>query len=65
VLASYLIACQSYESQEQADLVKGFLTYVVGDEGQQASAETAGSAPLPASLQEKALGIVEKISAKS
>ncbi|MBY9074946.1 phosphate ABC transporter substrate-binding protein PstS [Nocardioides sp. WL0053] len=65
VLTSYLIACQTYESKDEADLVKGFLTYVVGDEGQQAAAETAGSAPLPASLQEKALGIVEKISAKS
>ena len=47
VLASYLIACQTYESQDEADLVKGFLTYVVGDEGQQAAAETAGSARCP------------------
>ncbi len=64
VLTSYLIACQTYEDKATADLVKGYLDYVVGEDGQKAAAETAGSAPLPASLQEEALGIVEKISAK-
>ncbi len=65
VLTSYLIACQSYDDQQTADLVKGYLDYVVSDEGQQAAAETAGSAPLSASLQEEAQGIVDKISAGS
>jgi phosphate transport system substrate-binding protein len=64
VLTSYLIACQTYEDQKTADLVKGFLTYVVSDEGQQAAAEAAGSAPLSASLQDEALAIVEQISVK-
>ncbi|MGH3333746.1 MAG: phosphate ABC transporter substrate-binding protein PstS [Nocardioidaceae bacterium] len=64
VLTSYVIACQTYEDKATADLVKGYLDYVVGEDGQKAAAETAGSAPLPASLQEEALGIVEKISAK-
>ena len=38
VLLSYLIACQTYEDQAEADLVKGYLSYIVSDEGQQAAA---------------------------
>lgn len=64
VLISYLIACQTYEDQNTADLVKGYLTYIVSDEGQQAAAETAGSAPLSDTLQEEAQGIVEGIKAQ-
>ena len=47
---SYLIACQTYDDAGEADLVKGFLAYVVSDEGQQAAADEAGSAPLDAAL---------------
>ncbi|GAB2737530.1 phosphate ABC transporter substrate-binding protein PstS [Nocardioides pakistanensis] len=65
VLTSYLIACQTYEDQNTADLVKGYLTYIVSDEGQQAAAETAGSAPLSDTLQEEAQGIIDGIKAKS
>jgi phosphate transport system substrate-binding protein len=64
VLTSYMLACPSYPDQETADLVKGFLTYVISDEGQDAAAETAGSAPLSDSLQEEAQGLVDKISAE-
>ncbi len=63
VLTSYLIACQSYDDQATADLVKGYLTYIVGDEGQAQAASEAGSAPLPASLQERASEIIGAISA--
>ena len=63
-LASYLIACQTYDDKKTADLVKGYLSYVISSEGQDAAAKTAGSAPLPASLQQEAQGIVEKIAAK-
>jgi phosphate transport system substrate-binding protein len=64
VLTSYLIACQTYGDQQTADLVKGYLDYVVSDEGQQAAADTAGSAPLSESLQEEAQGIVSRIKAQ-
>jgi phosphate transport system substrate-binding protein len=64
VLTSYLLACQTYDDKATADLVKGYLSYVISDEGQDAAAKTAGSAPLPASLQDEAEGIVEKIKAK-
>jgi phosphate transport system substrate-binding protein len=63
VLTSYLIACQTYEDQETADLVKAYLSFVVSDEGQDAAAENAGSAPLSASLQEEAQGVIDQISA--
>lgn len=65
VLTSYLIACQTYANQDTADLVRGFLSFVVSDEGQQASAETAGSAPLSDALQQEALSHIESIKAQS
>lgn len=63
VLTSYLLACPTYEDEQTADLVKGFLTYVVSDEGQQAAADAAGSASLSDSLQEEAQGLIDAISA--
>lgn len=62
MLVSYLIACPTYDSKAQADLVKGFLTYVVSDQGQKEAADNAGSAPLPASLATKAQDLVKGIS---
>jgi len=61
VLTSYLIACPTYDDQATADLVKEFVTYVVSKDGQQAAAENAGSAPLPASIEKQALQIAESI----
>ena len=64
MLISYLAACQNYETQEEADLVKGYLTYIVSEEGQQAAADNAGSAPLDAETSDKATSILEAISTK-
>ena len=64
MLTSYLIACPTYDSKAKADLVKGFLSYVVSDEGQQAAAANAGSAPIPASFAKQAQTIVDSISSK-
>jgi phosphate transport system substrate-binding protein len=63
MLASYLLACQKYSDSKVADMVKGYLTYVVSSEGQQAAAAAAGSSPLDAKLSSKATEIVSKISA--
>ena len=63
LLVSYLIACQTYADEAEADVVKAFLGYVVSEEGQQAAADEAGSAPLDPALSEKAAGIVDGISA--
>ena len=65
MLASYLLACPSYDDATTADMVKRYLTYVVSSDGQQAAAEAAGSAPLDRSLASKAAGIVATISSGS
>jgi phosphate transport system substrate-binding protein len=65
MLVSYLLACQSYDDSGTADMVKGYLTYVVSSEGQQAAASTAGSAPLDSKLSDKATSIISKISSGS
>lgn len=64
VLVSYLIACQHYEDENEAALVKGYLTYVLSEDGQAAAAENAGSAPIDAAVAEKAQSIVDAISVK-
>jgi len=64
VLVSYMVACQQYADQETADLVKGYLSYVISPEGQETAAENAGSAPLSSTLADEALKHVEAISAK-
>jgi phosphate transport system substrate-binding protein len=63
VLVSYQIACSKYADQAQADLVKGFLTYVTGPDGQQAAAQSAGSAPLTDALRSQITPAVSGISA--
>jgi phosphate transport system substrate-binding protein len=63
MLVSYVIACPTYDTAK-ADLVKGFLSYVVSTKGQEEAAKNAGSAPLPDSLQQKAAQIIDGIKAK-
>ncbi|HEV6953596.1 MAG TPA: phosphate ABC transporter substrate-binding protein PstS [Promicromonospora sp.] len=63
VLVSYHLACATYEDAEQAELVKGFLGYVLSEEGQTAAADSAGSAPLPTALAEEFAGAVDAITA--
>lgn len=61
VLVSYLIACSEYEDSAVAELVKGYFSYVISDEGQAAGAEAAGIAPISASLFDKASAAVDAI----
>ncbi|MCB5281190.1 phosphate ABC transporter substrate-binding protein PstS [Arthrobacter sp. AL08] len=65
VLVSFHVVCTSYEKQETVDLVKAFEKYVVSDAGQKAAAESAKSAPLSKTLQDKALKSIEAIKVKS
>jgi phosphate transport system substrate-binding protein len=53
VLVSYVIACQQYQDSAKADLVKGYVDYIVTDAAQKAAAQQAGSAPLSADLASK------------
>lgn len=62
LLASYEIACQHYDDANTAALVKGYLSSMVSDEGQQAAASQAGSAPLDSELASRAQDIVSRIS---
>lgn len=64
VLVSYGIACSEYDSEEEATKVREYLGYVVSDEGQQAAAEHAGSAPLSDAMSSDIAAIVENISAR-
>ncbi|MCF6509877.1 phosphate ABC transporter substrate-binding protein PstS [Blastococcus sp. MG754426] len=61
VLVSYHIGCVEYEDQETVDLVKDFLTYVASEEGQQAAADAAGSAPISEGLREQNMAAIDAI----
>ena len=61
-LVSYHIVCLEYDSQETVDLVKAFMTYVGSDDGQAASAESAGSAPISAEVQAEIQNTIDQIS---
>lgn len=65
VLVSYHIVCKQYESQEEAELVRSFMQYVSSEEGQQAAAESAGSAPISDTLRQDMASVIESISAAS
>ena len=65
VLVSYAVACTSYEDAEEAERVKAFLTYVTSEEGQQAAADNAGSAPISEDLRSQVTPVIEGISAAS
>jgi phosphate transport system substrate-binding protein len=62
MLTSYLIACPTYPAAK-AQLVRGYLAHAISAEGQQDAAQAAGSAPLPAKLQEKAAALIDSIKA--
>ena len=60
-MASYAIACQSYDDKATADIVKGFLGYMISETGQKAAAANAYSAVLPKEIAAKEQAIVAKI----
>ncbi|HEX5532469.1 MAG TPA: phosphate ABC transporter substrate-binding protein PstS [Actinomycetales bacterium] len=64
VLVSYTLACTNYSDAKQADLVKGFLSYVVSEKGQEAAAQAAGSAPISGTVRDAATKAIEAISSK-
>lgn len=63
VLVSYHVACMEYEDQNTTDLVKSFLNYVISEDGQQAVAEEAGSAPITEETRESLQSTIDAISA--
>jgi phosphate transport system substrate-binding protein len=63
VLVSYLLACQTYDDENQANLVRSYLSYIVSEEGQQAAAEAAGSAPISDALRQQIQPAIDAITA--
>jgi phosphate transport system substrate-binding protein len=63
VLVSYHIGCLEYDDGATADAVKAFESYVISEEGQQAAADTAGSAPISDDLRAQAQTAVDAITA--
>jgi phosphate transport system substrate-binding protein len=63
ILVSYQMVCSKYGSEDEANLVKAWGSYVVSEEGQTAAASAAGSAPITDSLREQAQAAIDTISA--
>ncbi|NED99355.1 phosphate ABC transporter substrate-binding protein PstS [Phytoactinopolyspora halotolerans] len=61
VLVSYTVVCTAYSDAATGDLVKAWVGYVASDEGQQAAADAAGSAPISPDMQSQVQGIVDSI----
>ncbi|NAZ74365.1 phosphate ABC transporter substrate-binding protein PstS [Kineococcus sp. T13] len=51
VLVSYAVVCSSYEDAAEGEMVKAYMTYITSEEGQQAAADEAGSAPISEKLR--------------
>lgn len=62
VLVSYLVGCETYADPANAELVKSYFGYIASEEGQQAAAEAAGSAPISADLRSKITPAIDAIS---
>lgn len=61
VLVSYAIACSEYSDADAAKTTKAYLEYISSQEGQDAAASAAGSAPLSAAAQENAKAALANI----
>lgn len=63
VLVSYHVVCSNYEDPATADMVKGFVGYVISEEGQAAANAAAGSAPISEELRTEAQASLDLITA--
>ncbi|GAA2016590.1 phosphate ABC transporter substrate-binding protein PstS [Pseudokineococcus marinus] len=61
VLVSYQIACKGYEDPAVGEAVAAFIEYVASEEGQQAAAEQAGSAPISETLRSDIMSSLELV----
>ncbi|OMQ15098.1 phosphate ABC transporter substrate-binding protein PstS [Modestobacter sp. VKM Ac-2676] len=61
VLVSYHVGCLDYADPQVAELMRDFMTYVVSEEGQEAAAAVAGSAPISDGLREQALAAIDAV----
>lgn len=63
VMVAYNIFCNEYSDQEKVDLVKAYGEYIVSEDGQNAAADAAGSAPMSEELRSEAEEAFSQISA--
>ncbi|WP_246214534.1 phosphate ABC transporter substrate-binding protein PstS [Modestobacter muralis] len=63
VLISYHVGCVQYDDAAKAAAVKGFMQYVISEDGQAASSENAGSAQISDTLRTQAQTAVDAITA--
>jgi phosphate transport system substrate-binding protein len=61
VLVSYELACTKYDSPDEGKVVKAFMSYIVGQDGQGVAAKAAGSAPISDALRSKIQPAVDAI----
>lgn len=61
ILVSYAIACEDYQDDATAKLVKGYLGYLASEQGQKDAAAAAKSAPLSSTLSAKVTASVNSI----
>lgn len=61
VLVSYDIVCPAYKESNDATFAKAWLTYVTSAEGQKATQDAAGTAPLPSNLTGKITASIDQI----
>ena len=64
ILVSYLVVCNTYDTQEKVDLIKGFASYSASAEGQDQAASAAGSAPISDTLRTDVLASIDAIAVK-
>ncbi|MGK5111293.1 MULTISPECIES: phosphate ABC transporter substrate-binding protein PstS [unclassified Geodermatophilus] len=65
VLVSYHLGCVEYADARTAELVADFMGYVVSEEGQDAAAEVAGSAPISDAQRDQAMTAIDAIGTAS
>ena len=64
ILISYLIVCDTYSTAAEADLVKGYATFVASEAAQASAATAAGSAPISSTLRTDIAKSVSAIKSK-
>lgn len=63
ILVSYLIAPRVLPDEELAATVRAYLALAASEEGQEAAAQAAGSAPISQALREQVMAAIETVSA--
>ncbi|TFC42794.1 phosphate ABC transporter substrate-binding protein PstS [Cryobacterium sp. TMT1-21] len=61
VLVSYAVVCTEYADAAQGELVKAYVSYMAGSDGQSVAASAGGAAPLSTELADKVSAVLATI----